>query len=96
MHTLNMQLEGLMDIRALKWVGTLAVAATLSAPAWAQDDQELVRKDLQSVIALQGKACGEVTEYSQQGDNDYVVTCSNGSRYRVFVDADEQVVVEPR
>ena len=86
-----------MDIRRSQILGTVLALTALTAPAWAQQqDDELVRKDLQSVIALQGKACGEVTGYQQQGDNDYVVTCSNGNRYRVYVDADEQVVVEPR
>ena len=86
-----------MDIRRTLVTGAALALTALSAPSWAQQqDDELVRKDLQSVIALQGKACGEVTDFDQQGDNDYVVTCSNGNRYRVYVDAEEQVVVEPR
>lgn len=85
-----------MDIWRIRTLGVALAAAALATPVLAQQDDELVRKDLQSVIALQGKACGEVTGFDQQGDNDYVVTCSNGNRYRVFVDAEEQVVVEPR
>lgn len=85
-----------MDIRRIRTLGVALAMTALAIPAVAQQDEELVRKDLQSVIALQGKACGEVTDFQQQGQNDYLVTCSNGARYRVFVDADEQVVVEPR
>jgi hypothetical protein len=85
-----------MDILKRPILGFTLAAAALAAPAWGQEDDELVRKDLQSVIALQGQPCGEVTRFEQQGPNDYAVTCSNGNRYRVFVDAEEQVVVEPR
>ena len=52
--------------------------------------------DLQSVIALQGKPCGQVTRSVRTGDNDYVATCSNGSSYRVKVDANGRVAVTPQ
>jgi hypothetical protein len=45
------------------------------------------------VIALQGKPCGEVVSYVAKADNDFVATCKDGNRYRVYV-KDGRVVVE--
>ncbi len=53
-----------------------------------------VAKDLTAVIALQGLPCGKVVSASQQGEDDYIASCENGNRYRVFVNADGRVVVE--
>ena len=53
-----------------------------------------VAKDLTAVIALQGLPCGKVVSATQQGEDDYVASCEDGHRYRVFVNADGRVVVE--
>jgi hypothetical protein len=53
-----------------------------------------VAKDLAAVIALQGLPCGKVVSATQQGEDDYVASCEDGNRYRVFVNADGRVVVE--
>lgn len=53
-----------------------------------------VAKDLAAVIALQGLPCGKVVSATQQGEDDYVASCEDGHRYRVFVNADGRVVVE--
>jgi hypothetical protein len=53
-----------------------------------------VARDLTAVIALQGLPCGTVVSATQQGDDDYVASCEDGNRYRVFVNADGRVVVE--
>ena len=74
-------------IRAL-----LALAALLAPPSFAADDA-MVRKDLTAVIALHGLPCGEVTQAERKGDNDYVATCKEGSKYRVYT-KDGRVVVE--
>jgi hypothetical protein len=71
-----------------------AVLALLSGIAIAADDPKQ-RQDLSAVIALQGKPCGEVVSYSKQADNDFVATCKDGNRYRVYV-KDGRVVVEKR
>ena len=55
-----------------------------------------VAKDLTAVIALQGLPCGEVVSVKQQGEDDYVATCKDGNRYRVFVNADGRVVAEKK
>jgi len=53
-----------------------------------------VAKDLTAVIALQGLPCGKVVSVTQQGEDDYVASCEDGNRYRVFVNADGRVIVE--
>jgi hypothetical protein len=53
-----------------------------------------VTKDLTAVIALNGLPCGNVVSATQQGQDDYVASCENGNRYRVFVGADGRVIVE--
>ena len=68
--------------------------ACFAASAIAADDPKQ-RQDLQAVIALQGKPCGEVVSYQSQGDNDFVATCKDGNRYRVSV-KDGRVVVEKK
>ena len=71
-------------------VGALAVFAV--GPAVAADDPAVL-KDLTAVIALQGLPCGNVVSTTKQGENDYVVSCQDGSRYHVFV-KDGRVVVQ--
>lgn len=70
----------------------LAMAALFVLPALAADDAA-VKKDLTAVIALQGKPCGEVTEVQRKGDNDYVASCKDGNKYRVYT-KDGRVIVE--
>ena len=51
-------------------------------------------KDLTAVIALQGLPCGQVTKVTPRGENDFLASCQDGNRYRVFVNADGRVVVK--
>ena len=67
--------------------------AILTAPALAADDAA-TRKDLTSVIALQGLPCGEVVSVKTQGENDYIATCKDKNRYHVFVNSAGRVVAE--
>ena len=76
-----------MKLRSL-----LAACLAAALPATAQDDAA-TRKDLTAVIALQGKPCGEVVRVEKKGDNDFVATCKDGNKYRVFVNAEGRVVV---
>ena len=69
---------------------TLSVVAALAAVA-AEDPKQ--RQDLAAVIALQGKPCGDVVSYVAKADNDFVATCKDGNRYRVYV-KDGRVIVE--
>lgn len=70
----------------------LAIVALLALPSLAADD-DAIRKDLTAVIALHGLPCGEVTQAERKGDSDYVATCKDGNRYRVYT-KDGRVVVE--
>jgi hypothetical protein len=75
-------------------IGQFAVAAALCAlPALAADDEAL-RKDLTAVIALQGLPCGKVTAVERRSDSDYVATCQDGNKYRVFTSPEGRVVVQ--
>ena len=70
----------------------LIVVASLAGTAAQANDN--VRKDLQAVIALQGKPCGEVSGAAKQGENDYIADCSNGKRYRVSANDAGRVTVQ--
>ena len=65
-----------------------------SLAAEERDSDITVGKDLTAVIALQGFPCGQVVSSSQQGADDYVATCEDGNRYRVFVNAEGRVIVQ--
>lgn len=73
----------------------IAVSLAAVALGAAAADDPGKRQDLAAVIALQGKPCGEVVSYVVQADNDFVATCKDGNRYRVYV-KDGRVVVEKR
>jgi hypothetical protein len=76
---------------------TLIVAMALTSvalPLSAQDTDVSSAKDLTAVIALQGLPCGQVTKVTPRGENDFLATCQDGNRYRVFVDANGRVVVK--
>ena len=73
--------------------GVTLISAIASPMAGAQSGERL-RKDLTSVIALQGKPCGKVIDAKKQGTNDYLATCSDGNRYHVFVGKSGRVIIE--
>ena len=76
------------------------VAATMisysGTPLAAQEtaSEVTVARDLTAVTALQGLPCGQVVSATEQGEDDYVASCQDGNRYRVFVNAEGRVVVE--
>jgi hypothetical protein len=82
-----------------KWPRILAqllfVAACFAVPSFAADDEAL-KKDLTAVIALQGLPCGEVVEATEQAKDDYAVSCKDGNKYRVYMNAAGRVVVDKR
>ena len=82
-----------MSKRMPGWALTISMAAFFAAPSFAADDAA-TRKDLTSVIALQGLPCGEVVSVKTQGDNDYIATCKDKNRYHVFVNSTGRVVAE--
>ena len=80
-----------MDRHTQVWLVILATIALLARPSQATDDPAVL-KNLTAVIALQGQPCGQVVSATKQGDNDYIATCKDGSRYRVFVNEGRVVV----
>jgi len=81
----------------LKGLTSIAVTAALfgaASVAVAQDASVL--KDLTAVIALNAQPCGEVVSAVRQGESDYLASCKDGNRYRVFTSAQGRVVVEKK
>jgi hypothetical protein len=74
-------------------LSALLIAAALSTPLLAADDAT-TRKDVGAVIALQGLPCGEVVKVEEKAPSDYIATCKDGNRYRVFVNAEGRVVAQ--
>ena len=71
------------------------LAALLAAPRALADDPGLL-KDLSAVMALLGAPCGKVVEDIRQRENDHLVTCQDGSRYRIFINEQGRVIAQPR
>jgi len=82
----------------MKRIGILWGAALLLAagPAFAQEKAVAVPADLLAVLTLRGKPSGSIAKYERQGDSDYLVTCSDGHHYRVYIGPGDRVVVEDR
>ena len=72
-------------------VAVLALAACVTSLA-ADDPADL--KDLTSVVALLGVPCGKVVSATRVKDNDHIVTCQDGNRYHVYVNAEGRVVAD--
>ena len=85
------------DGRGLTVLVAMAITST-SLQVAAQDKGSDVSsaKDLTAVIALQGLPCGQVTKVTPRGENDFLATCQDGNRYRVFVNPNGRVVVEKK
>jgi hypothetical protein len=71
---------------------SLVVVALFAVPSFA-DDEEL-KKDLTAVIALHGLPCGQVVAVTVQAENDFLASCKDGNRYRVYLNPAGRVVVE--
>ena len=82
-----------MSKRMKTWAAIVLPTTLFAGFSLAADDPAVLR-DLTSVIALQGQPCGQVVTAIKQGDNDYMASCQDGNRYRVFVNAQGRVVVQ--
>jgi hypothetical protein len=74
---------------------TLMIVMTsfFTGPSRAAEDAVLL-KDMTSVIALLGLPCGQVVNAVKKGDNDHIVSCKDGNRYRVFINSEGRVVAQ--
>jgi len=78
----------------LTWhIPVAALTASVAAHSWAAEDPEHL-KDLTSVVALLGVPCGQVVRATRINDTDHVVTCQDGNRYRIYLDARGRVVAQ--
>ena len=83
--------------QALVLVAATVMAGSMTALAAQEAGSNVtVAQDLTAVIALQGKPCGKVVNATEQGENDYLATCQDGNRYRIYTNADGRVIVEKR
>jgi hypothetical protein len=73
-------------------IATCAAALIFGFAAHAAD----IGGDLKATIVLQGLPCNQVAEQTRNADSDYNVSCKDGNRYRVFVNAQGRVVVQKR
>jgi hypothetical protein len=82
-------------LRALMSASVLAMLVA-GSPLDAQEagSDVSVNKDLAAVIALQALPCGQVVTARKQAEDDYVVACKDGNRYRVVVDPEGRLVVK--
>ncbi len=71
----------------------VVMTAFFTAPSLAADNSALL-KDMTSVLALLAMPCGQVVSAIQKSDNDHIVSCKDGNRYRVFVNAEGRVVAQ--
>jgi len=71
----------------------VVMTAFFTAPSLAAGDPALL-KDMTSVLALLAMPCGQVVSAIQKADNDHIVSCKDGNRYRVFVNAEGRVVAQ--
>jgi hypothetical protein len=69
-------------------------AALLIGAAQSPAQPPPLGSDLKATIALQGLPCDQVTATKRNADSDYDVSCKDGNRYHVFVNAQGRVVVE--
>ena len=82
-----------MRRRLTAWAVIVVMAPLFAASARAAENTPLV-KDRTAVIALHGRACGQVVSAVRQSESDYLASCEDGKRYRVFTKATGRVVVE--
>jgi hypothetical protein len=72
----------------------LLVVLVLGATSSALADGPSSGQDLQATIVLNGQPCDQVVGVKRTADSDYVATCKDGNRYRVFVNPQGRVVVQ--
>jgi len=77
----------------LRTAASTALFAALFAASPAANGVTLL-EDLTSALKLLGLPCGQVVEAKRQAENDHIATCKDGTRYRVFVNAQGRVVAQ--
>jgi hypothetical protein len=75
------------------WITALSAVAACGGSPLSHADPPLPQ-DMKAVIALQGQPCDKVVSVKRNADSDYLVSCQDGNRYHVFVDAKGRAVVQ--
>jgi len=81
-----------VSTRLTAWAVIVVMTLLFAASSRAAENTPLV-KDLTAVIALHGQVC-QVVSAVRQSESDYLASCEDGKRYRVFTNAKGRVVVE--
>jgi len=84
-----------MNYQYLSGILFLASAMLAASPAIAAENDSLAR-DLTSTISLLGLPCGQVVNVVTQGNRDYIATCSDKNRYRIYLNPQGKVTAEKR
>lgn len=84
-----------MNYQYLNGILFLASAMLGVSPAIAAENDALAR-DLTSTISLLGLPCGQVVSVVTQGNRDYIATCSDKNRYRIYLNPQGKVAAEKR
>jgi hypothetical protein len=78
-------------------ISVLAITAVIllgGVPLLAAEDDASFGKDLMATIALHGLPCDKVIDAKRNADSDYSVSCKDGNRYHVYVNAQGRVIVQ--
>lgn len=76
------------------WITALTAVAACGGGVSLTAADPAVPQDMKAVIALQGQPCDKVVSVKRNADSDYLVSCQDGNRYHVFVDAKGRAVVQ--
>ena len=76
-------------------IAIVLLAVTATAQSGAKSSVP-VPQDLLAVLTLRGKPCGSIASHERKGDSDYLVTCTDGPKYRVFIGPGDRVVIEDK
>ncbi len=76
------------------WITALTAVVACCGGASLTAADPALPQDMKAVIALQGQPCDKVVSVKRNADSDYLVSCQDGNRYHVFVDAKGRAVVQ--
>ena len=80
-------------LRLSTWAGTSEYHAISSGYVLSQRPGGSGRCRIRRHV-LRRLPCGQVVGATKQGDSDYVASCQDGNRYRVFTNAQGRVLVQ--
>lgn len=84
-----------MQSRLATATAAIAIAIAMSSVSFAAGEPSF-GQDLMATIVLHGMPCDKVVESKRNADSDYSVTCKDGNRYHVYVNAQGRVIVDKR